>query len=161
MSRRMITQKDQDYIKTLAVAISADTEGNVKVTGYQNTGNYYEQDIAFPSESGYATSFGKIRIKDGRLDVVLCGSGTASSPSSILNYDISVPPEVMANVFPASGEAIGFVSATQCWQYTTVGVADHTVAILIKQNATTLRITFLGFSSSTLIGIRVAFSLLV
>ena len=31
MSRRMIPQKDQDYVETLAVAISADKEGNVEI----------------------------------------------------------------------------------------------------------------------------------
>ena len=124
MSRRMISQKDQDYVKVLSTAIDADKDGNLQVNGNQTeTGNLSVDGIITQKKFELDTELGlnfsaaskgivsayytRARVSNGKLNLVIAitipGNATTQqtiiSGSSLLDYSfLSIPSAILAKL---------------------------------------------------------------
>jgi len=136
--------------------------GNQTVVGYQNTGNYYEQNFTITGDSGIVTDYGKIRVKDGYLDIIALFHGTRAVGGN-LTFTITVPQSIMNNIVPVAGGATGTVR-----NGTLVNISGGSTRIdsvnLFKSSATAIGIAMniAGIASGTEINsASFAFQLLV
>jgi hypothetical protein len=121
MSRRMISQKDQDYVKVLSTAIDADKEGNAVVDGNLKVNGTIEQDtyeldedlgLTLTSEAqaaGFSIFYQHERISNGKLNIVIGitkSKGTGSFSGLLVDHVMGLPSSVYSKIYASLNKLV-------------------------------------------------------